>query len=100
MLSTKKLAYKIVERLNVPITTRVVGATIGKVPGSSVSVTAPAVSGYTFVCWFAHPTSGWIGSVYSANPTNATTTLWNVATSGGGSGTGDVNSYALYRKGN
>lgn len=70
--------------------------TISKVYGSSANITAPTVSGYTFFCWIYFSTQGWVGSVYCANIIGNSTTVWNAYS--GGSGTGTVNCYALYKR--
>ena len=72
-----------------------VDATISKVYGSSVHVTTPTVSGYTFFCWIYFSSQGWVGHIYSANIISSTTTVWN---SYNGSGTGTINCYALYKR--
>lgn len=72
-----------------------VTASINKAYGSSVNVTAPTVSGYTFFCWISCVSQGWVGHVYFANIIASTTTVWN---SYSGSGTGTINCYALYKR--
>lgn len=96
MLDVKKLLAKILTKLNTPIVIRYVGTSIGKTAGSHVAITAPTVSGYTFVCWVATATSGWVASTYVANPTAASTDIWNTTTNG--TGNGNVNAYALYMR--
>lgn len=74
---------------------RLVSAKINRAYGSNVSITAPTISGYTFVCWVAVATDGWIGSCYVQNALAVTTNIWNAST--GQSGSGTVNATALYR---
>lgn len=47
---------------------------------TSTTVTAPAVTGRTFLCWLAVATIGWQGAAYCASPVSA---LSNVFTSSG-----------------
>lgn len=72
--------------------------TITREASRSVAITAPTVSGYTFVSWLTVATNGWVGSMYVASPTSASTAAWVVATTSTGGGTGDVWCYALYKK--
>lgn len=74
---------------------RLVSATINRAYGGYVSITAPTISGYTFVCWAAVATDGWVGSCYVENPLAVTTNIWNASTGQGGSGL--VHATALYR---
>ena len=71
-----------------------VTANIDKANGGHVSVTAPAVNGYKFLCWAEVATNGWVGSVYPADPLNLTTNMWNAST--GQTGTGRIDCLALY----
>lgn len=69
---------------------------INKTSGSSVSITAPSVSGYSFVCWIGCATSGWVGSTYIQNMSAISTNIGNPTQ--GQSGTGNVEAWALYSK--
>ena len=69
-------------------------ASINKATGSSVSITAPTISGYTFLHWIGSATSGWIGGTYIENMGSATTNIWVSASSA--TGTGSVVAWALY----
>ena len=44
---------------------------------SSLSVTAPTVSGYTFVCWLQPAGSGHTDPGYMQDPRQSTTNLWS-----------------------
>ena len=78
-------------------TTRQFNVSISKEGRKSASITAPTVSGYTFLCWLQPATNGWVSSVYTENPTSASTNIWH----GEGyltTGTGMVRCTALYVK--
>jgi len=62
----------------------------------SVSVTAPSVSGYTFVCWLQVAGSGHTNPGYMQDPKSSTTNLWSAV----GTTTGARNWLvtALYKK--
>lgn len=80
--------------------TFVVGGTsvsVNKAQGSSASVTAPSVSGYTFLHWIDSATTGWIGGTYIEDVSASSTKVW-VSASSASSGTGSVNAWALYVK--
>jgi len=79
------------------VVARSVTVTVDKINGRAKSVTAPTVSGYTFVSWVHCATSGWVGSCYMQVPTSSTTNVW-VAAGGGSSGTGSVVCTAIYSK--
>ena len=79
------------------LTTTYYVATVERIPSSSTSISAPSVSGYTFVCWFYSSTSGWVSATYIENPLNQNTSVW-VGYNPYTNGTGRVNCYALYRK--
>lgn len=63
---------------------------------SSVSVTAPSVSGYTFVCWLQPAGSGHTNPAFMQDPKSSTTNLWSAV----GTTTGARNWLvtALYKK--
>lgn len=63
----KALAY-VGKNIQKPIIMRYVTVTLQRQYSSVVSVSAPNVDGYTFLIWVNFATSGWIGSVYAANP--------------------------------
>lgn len=73
---------------------KTVSASIGKAYASNVSVTAPSVDGYKFLCWAQVATNGWVGSVYPSAPLSATCAMWTA--SSGLSGTGNIDCLALY----
>lgn len=68
---------------------------VNKAQGSSASITAPSVSGYTFLHWIDSATTGWIGGTYIENVSASSTNIW-VSSSTTSSGTGSVNAWALY----
>ncbi|MBQ1296915.1 MAG: hypothetical protein IIY21_22915 [Clostridiales bacterium] len=82
-------------RVGKTFTTRVATVTVGKVFGSYVSLSAPSVSGYTFLCWVGSATTGWVGGTYIESMNSASTRIW-VCASTESSGTGNVNAWALY----
>lgn len=75
--------------------TRLATVTVGKNFGSYVSLSAPSVSGYTFLCWVGSATTGWVAGTYIESMNSANTNIW-VCASTESSGTGDVNAWALY----
>lgn len=96
MLDVKKLLTKMLVTLKTPLKVASVTKSIGKASGSHVAISAPTVSGYTFVCWLGSATSGWAGSTYIQNMSATSTHIWNPTQ--GQSGTGDVIAFALYVK--
>lgn len=57
-------------------------------------ITAPTVSGYTFVLWAALATDGYVGAAYAQDPTSATTNVWDNYNGYTGC---TIHAYALYR---
>lgn len=56
-------------------------------------ITAPAVSGYRFVCWCGVATVGNVGAPYIANADSAETTVWDAL------GKGEkIQAVALYQR--
>lgn len=82
-------------RVGKRITTSVVSITIGKVFGSYASLSAPSMTGYSFVTWLGTATSGWIAGTYIESMNSANTRVW-VDTSTESGGTGTVYAWALY----
>ena len=79
------------------LTTKDVTASISKARATSVSITAPTVSGYKFVTWVNVTSTGWVGSVSIADANAATTNVWN--TDGANqTGSGNITATALYVK--
>lgn len=74
-----------------------VSVSVTRTTSSHASISAPTVSGYTFLCWFATSTSGWVCATYVESPDRANTSIW-VCNSQYSSGTGNVFCYALYIK--
>lgn len=82
-------------RVGKRITTSAVSITISKVFGSNASLSAPSVTGYSFVTWLGTATSGWVAGTYIESMNSANTRVW-VDTSTESSGTGTVYAWALY----
>lgn len=87
-------------RIPQQITVSSVNATM---PASSsgevnVSVTAPAVSGYTFLCWFAAVPQNAICEVHAESPTSATTRFWTNGLTRYTTTAFTITCYALYRR--
>lgn len=80
-----------------PIVTRIVTGNIVKTAGRSVTLTAPSVEGYTFVCWVTAITNGWTGYVSPANPTLASVGFWVNYVASPTTSTGEISAIALYR---
>ena len=57
-------------------------------------ITAPTVSGYTFVLWAAFATDGYVGAAYAQDPTSPTTNVWDNYNGYTGC---TIHAYALYR---
>ena len=57
------------------LTTRSVRATI-TANNDHVAITAPAVSGYTFLCWVGVATNGWVNWSYIEHYNKASTNIW------------------------
>lgn len=74
---------------------RSTSVSVNKAQGSSASLTAPSVSGYTFLHWIDSATTGWIGGTYIEDVSTSSTKIW-VSSSTTSSGTGSVNAWALY----
>ena len=43
---------------------------------AKVAITAPTVSGYSFVCWIGVATNGWVGDPYVQNQGASSTNVW------------------------
>lgn len=74
-----------------------VNFSINTAAGNSARITAPAVSGYKFICWIHAATVGWTGSLYFGNAASSTVDVINAysapwTTGSSGSGT----AFALY----
>lgn len=96
MLDLKALLGKVLKQLDAPLKVASVSRSIGRTAGSHVAISAPSVSGYTFLCWTSSTSSGWVSATYVSEPMNANSNIWNATTNG--SGTGTVIAYALYVK--
>lgn len=57
-----------------------------------VSIGAPTVANQVFICWLGVATSGWIGSTYILDMSQAATSVWKT------SGAGQIDCFALYQK--
>lgn len=96
MLNNKKVLTKMLKQLDTPLKVASVSKSIGRTAGSHVDISAPTVSGYTFLCWLSSATSGWVSATYISTPMSASSSIWSATTNG--SGTGTVIAYALYVK--
>lgn len=82
MLNLKKTLQKILQNLKQPIKVQVVSrvVTVAQMDqGNLGEITAPTVSGYTFLYWSMFSTAGWMGTIYPEYPTRATTNLFQGA---------------------
>lgn len=96
-VSLKELVKKVLEKLASPLRVESVSVTVTRTLGSYARITAPTVSGYTFVSWIHFATNGWVTPIYTDAPTSTTATVW-VASDIYTSGTGTVVGFALYVK--
>lgn len=80
------------------ITTRNVEGTIGHNFGSSATLSAPNIAGYTFVQWTNVFSNTWVGTIYPANPTVQNNAYFFVSTYASPGGTGSFVATALYKK--
>ena len=87
-----KIQHRVIPRDLVK--TQLVSANINRAFSNYVTVTAPTVSGYKFLCWAEVATNGWVGNVYASAPSSAKCNMWNATT--GQSGTGRIDCLALY----
>jgi uncharacterized repeat protein (TIGR02543 family) len=62
---------------------------------SSNSGSEPSSSEYTFFCWVQFKTTGWVGSIYSAQPLQRTTNVWTASSKAATTGV-SVIGVALY----
>ena len=71
------------QRTNAPyVATRQVTATKDNSKSLAATIAAPAVDGYSFVCWCGVATDGDVGTPYIENATSATTNVWDQARKG------------------
>ena len=97
-ISLKELVKKMLTTLSTPpMVTRIVAGSVTASYASHTSMTAPSISGYTFVGWGAVATVGWVGSVYPSAPQSQTSDFW-VASANTSSGAGTINALAIYRR--
>ena len=68
---------------------------INRAFGSSIAISAPSITEFTFVAWVAVDTVGWVGSCYVTDPTHKDAKIFNATT--GQTGTGRVYATALYK---
>ena len=78
--------------------TRTVNASIGVAYANKTTVTAPSVSGYTFLTWIAAVSIGWVGNLYFSSPSTNSTDVWSANYGSTVQGTGNIVCYALYTK--
>lgn len=82
------------QRTNAPyVTTRQVLVTKNNSSARAATVTAPAVDGYSFVCWCGVATVGDVGTPYIEKATSTTTPVWDQACKGA-----SVVATALYQR--
>lgn len=93
-LKVKETLAKVLTAIKKPLIIREVSVTVAY-SGGNAFVTAPTVSGYTFLLWFAEKTDGWVGGVYNSLPTVQRGRVWTLP-SNTGTGSGSVVCYALY----
>lgn len=81
-------------RTNVPyVTVRQVTAPKDNSRPLAATVTAPAVNGYSFVCWCNVATIGDVGTPYIEEATSTTTDIWDQACKGA-----EIVATALYQR--
>lgn len=81
---------------NAPIVFRTVSGSITRANASRSSITAPAVTGYDFLCWLQVTSSGWIGNIYIESPLNSTSNIWSANYGMSDTATGNVSAVAMY----
>lgn len=79
------------------IQARSVSGNVVKTAGRYVSLTAPSVDGYEFVCWVYATTNGWTGYVSPSSPVKATTNFYVQYSSSPSTDSGSITGIALYR---
>ena len=83
MLDIKKTLSKILNNMKQPIKVQLVtrDVTATQQQASNIgTVSAPNISGYTFLCWGPIATSGWIASLYPVDPHQQSSVFWIGAT--------------------
>jgi hypothetical protein len=76
------------------LTTRTVSTpTITSSTSNGIYITAPAVSGYKFVCWYASSSAGDVYATYFGQPSQETSKVWWVGTAITGT---HIECWALY----
>ena len=43
---------------------------------NNVSITAPTITGYRFICWIGCSTNGWVSWSYIDTPLSSTAKIW------------------------
>lgn len=80
--------------VNAPyVVVRQVMATKNNGSSLAATVTAPAIDGYTFVCWCGVATEGDVGTPYIEKATSETTNVWDSARKGA-----NIVATALYQR--
>lgn len=79
-----------------PIKVQYASGTITRTLCYKTTLTAPTITGYTFVCWIHVSTHGWFGSVYPEIGNSQTTNFWLAATPGPNGQNGEIRAWALY----
>lgn len=80
------------------LTVRSTTATITRANASGSTISAPTVTGYTFLCWLSAVSTGWIGNIYIESPTQATSNIWSANYGYNDPDSGNVTAFALYVK--
>lgn len=90
-----KIATKVVAA---QVRTGKTSGNVVKTAGRYVSLTAPDIDGYTFVCWIGVSTNSWTGYVSPSNPLLQTTNFYVQYSASPSTSTGGITAYALYRR--
>lgn len=82
MLNLKKTLAKILQNMKQPIKVQIVSraVTVAQMDQANIgNITAPTVTGYTFLYWGVLSTVGWISSLYPEYANRATTAVFQGA---------------------
>ena len=89
---------KVIKDTKNPLKFATLSTQIPRTLQSRISVTAPEVAGYTFLCWIAAVTTGWIGTCYFESPQSKTSSVWVAANPGGATSSSGLVCHAMYIK--
>ena len=96
---TDRVMNYIAERLSAPaLVTKKVDGSVQKTAGKYTQLQAPAVSGYTFLCWVCATTNSWTGYVSPSNPTMSSVNFYVQYSQSPSTATGSISGFALYYK--